>query len=552
MTDDDMDARLRTAGAAWRTTTDDAHPVSPEPLSPAETLQLGRPARERRHRTAWLASAAAVAAVLVAGGGFLVGRLADGDGDHGHRTTAAERAALQNTVWELLGYDGDQLRPSSFSTFYVHDGAFVADDSCGLYNGGVKVEGAHLHVSDVEDRFYNCTDSVGEITFREGMKTLQTDPAFRVDGDHLTISGDGPTLHLKAAPELPAPTSDRPTLTGATWRLMKVEGANGAQHVVDGTAEFRIDGNHLHATDTCNSLDSTLQVDYPILKLDAVATTEIGCPPDSVAPIVDQILSGNVRADFRDAALTLTKTGAGTLTYRWQPDDEAAVDPKLLTATDWQLRSIAGVPTGGMTLSVADGRLELRAACATTNVPVEIGPGTVIAPNLAKEPKNECPSERDDVTQMLASGPALWHISGKQLVINRAGSQGFSLVFDPVKDVSAASVELPGTWKLIGVEKTDGNTVSGSGSSDSTITLTLTASTYRVSTPCPPWNGTVVFGDRTVVFTLMSIAAGPSCSTAAGELTSQVAKVVAGTATWTIENGQLKLTKGTVTLTFER
>jgi len=51
--------------------------------------------------------------VLVAGGGFLVGRL--GSDDHGHRATGAESAALQNTVWQLLGYDHDQLRTSSLS-----------------------------------------------------------------------------------------------------------------------------------------------------------------------------------------------------------------------------------------------------------------------------------------------------------------------------------------------------------------------------------------------------------------------------------------------------
>src|SRR4051794_5048854 len=206
MTDEEMDARLRTAGTAWRTRTDEPNratdepnratdepaAVIVEPLSTEEALQFGRPARDRgRHRTAWLASAAAVAAVLVAGGGFLLGRAGD---DRGHRTTGAASAALENTTWQLLGYDGDQLRKSSFATFAVQDGGFVADDSCDLYNGTAKVDGEHLRLADIEDRFYNCTDSVGEVTFRQGLKTLRSNPTWSIDGDRLTISGDGPTL----------------------------------------------------------------------------------------------------------------------------------------------------------------------------------------------------------------------------------------------------------------------------------------------------------------------------------------------------------------------
>jgi len=545
MTDDDMDARLRTAGAAWRTATDDARPPV-EDLSPQEELRFGRPIRERRrHRTAWLASAAAVVAVLVAGGGFLVGRLADSD--HGHRTTAAESAALQDTVWQLLGYGGDQLRWSSLATFYVHDGAFVADDSCELYNGGARIDGGHLRLTDIEDRFYNCTDAVGEITFRQGIKTLQNNPTFSVDGDRLTISGDGPTLHFRAAPNLPAPTPDRPTLTGATWRLTTVTGPDGDAHSVKGNSDFRIDGNHLHASDTCNTLDGTLQIDYPILKLDGLSTTEIGCPQDSLAPLVDQVLSGNVRVDFRDATLTLTKTGAGTLTYQWQPDDEPATDPQRLTATDWKLTAAAGVPASGVTLHVGDGRLEITSQCPSMTADVVVRPGSLTVHGLPENVAAGCPPDVSSVQEMLATGPTLWHIDGKRLVLNHAGSQGFSLVFDPAKDVSAASVELPGTWKLTGVETNDGNSVSGSGSSDSGVTLKLTEHGITLSgVSCGPLSATAELGADVITLGPLAATGTTNCRQ------TTVTRVFSGAVAWTIQNGQLRLTKGKVTLTFER
>ena len=546
MTDDDMDVRLRAAGAAWRTATDEADPVSAEPLSPEEALPQG-PARNRRsHRVAWLASAAAIAAVLVAGGGFLVGRL--GSDDHGHRATGAESAALQNTVWQLLGYDHDQLRTSSLSTFYVHDGAFVADDSCDLYNGGATVGGGHLRLSDIEDRFYNCTDSVGEVTFRQGMSTLRSNPTFSIDGDRLTISGDGPTLHLSAS-RLPAPTPDRPTLTGATWRLTKVLDANGIAHPVPGKAEFRIDGNHLHASDTCNTLDGTLQVDYPILKLDGLSTTEIGCPNDSPAPTVDQILNGNVRADFRDQTMTLTKTGEGTLTYEWQPDDEPATDPKRLTATDWTLRSVAGDPASGVTLRVADGRVTITAPCGSTTVNARVGNGQVETSGLRQEAAAGCPREVSSVHEMLATGPTLWRIAGKQLVLNHAGAQGFSLVFDAEKDVSAASVELPGTWILSAIEKDDGNSASGSGSSNSGVTLTIRPDfAFQVLTHCAGIAGNFEVAGAN----LRTVGGVISGATTCDQYARLAKDAFTGTLQWSIENGQLKLTRGKITLTFER
>jgi heat shock protein HslJ len=325
---------------------------------------------------------------------------------------------------------------------------------------------------------------------------------------------------------------------------MKVADADGAGQLVGGTAEFRIDGNHLRASDTCNTLDGTLQLDYPILDLDALSTTEIGCPAGSVAPIIDRVLTGKVRVDFRDATLTLTKDGAGTLTYRWQPDDEQATDPRRIVATDWQLRSIAGDRASGITLRIADGRLELAAGCGATDVPVDLAPGTVYAPHLAKHPNTECPPEWRNVAAMLSTVPALWRIAGHQLIVNQAGAQGYALVFDAAKDVSAAVTELPGTWKLTGIEKRDGNSDSGSGSSSSTVSLTLTSHGYRFAGACGTLAGTAQLGDQQITFD--DAMDRNDC------WDNELLRSFAGPVRWILENGQLKLTKGDVTLTFER
>src|SRR6058998_115088 len=91
MTDEQMDARLQAAGSAWRATTD--RPSTP---MPSEPVRVQPPAPPRRHRhTAWLVSAALVAAALIAGGSFLIVRTTGTD-DH---RVGAESAALKGTVW---------------------------------------------------------------------------------------------------------------------------------------------------------------------------------------------------------------------------------------------------------------------------------------------------------------------------------------------------------------------------------------------------------------------------------------------------------------------
>src|SRR4051794_25466426 len=154
MTDEQMDARLRAAGEAWRTandrptampavdtaipTVDTAMPAvdtANAAVDPATLLAPAATRSPRRHRAALLASAAVVATALVAGGAFLLGRTSDDK----HRVTNTDDAAtLQGTTWRLLGYDGDQRRVNSTATLYVdRHGQFVADDSCNLITGKV-------------------------------------------------------------------------------------------------------------------------------------------------------------------------------------------------------------------------------------------------------------------------------------------------------------------------------------------------------------------------------------------------------------------------------
>src|SRR3954468_2931619 len=118
MTEEQMDARLRAAGDAWRTANDRpaAIPTAIPTLEPAGLVPPAPARRPRRHVTALLASAAVVATALVAGGAILLGHTSDDK----HRVTNTDEAAtLRGTTWRLLGYDGDQRRLNSTATLSV-------------------------------------------------------------------------------------------------------------------------------------------------------------------------------------------------------------------------------------------------------------------------------------------------------------------------------------------------------------------------------------------------------------------------------------------------
>ncbi|HVU90603.1 MAG TPA: META domain-containing protein [Jatrophihabitans sp.] len=543
MSDERMDARLRSAGEAWRTATESTalEYAEPAPITPTTPT----PPR-RRHRATLLASAAVVAAALVAGGAYVLGRTT------GHQSAPTQNAdaTLTGTVWRLLGYGNDRPRTDSLATLYISsDGNLVADDTCELVTA--KATGARPRLRDLTVRNYNCTDAVGEITFDRGLRALRHDPTWTLDGDRLTVSGGGTTMHLAAAPHLPAPTADRPTYTDTTWALTTVTAAGAAQHPA-GKPTLRIAGDRIVASDTCNTLSGPVTLDGSTLHVeDGLAQTAMACPGNTTQDVVDRILTDGARFDLRGPTLTVTKAGAGTLTYAWTPADQQATDPDRLTATAWQLRTVAGDRARpGTTLRVTgDGALTLTAGCETVSAHATVAAGAITATGVPDQPRSGCPPELSTLHSFLAGGPALWHLDGNQLIVNQSGSQGFALVFDASTPAPAATVELRGTWRLTGVEENDGNSASGSGSSDSGTTLTLTAGGFRVQTPCGRWSGTVQATGATI--TVGAVSAGLT-STCGDEPARTVWKVLRGTLGWRTNDGQLELTKGNVTLTFAR
>ncbi|MDT4914546.1 MAG: hypothetical protein QOC66_3674, partial [Pseudonocardiales bacterium] len=319
MTDDQMDARLRRAGERWRAEeTTIAETTASADAHPADEIWL-RPRRPRH--VGLLASAALVAAALVAGGAFLLNST-------GGKRYTADAPALEGTVWRLVGYDSEPARTNSLSTFYIgDDGRLVADDGCTVIGAHIDTKNARLAPAGLDLRYYDCTDSAGDITFTRAIDILKDRPAYSITGDRLTIKAKRGTVHLAAAPTLLPPTLDVPTFLGSKWQLTDVSDGQGTEHPVVGVPTLHALNGRLTLSDGCNTLSGPIAIEGQQVHLNGLATTEIGCTgvAASTAAAIDKVYGGpEVHEQVEGNRLTVKGDGAGALVYTWAPDDRGA------------------------------------------------------------------------------------------------------------------------------------------------------------------------------------------------------------------------------------
>lgn len=534
-TDEQMDARLRRAGEAWRITTSattEFDSVEPSTLTPPA------PATTRRHRMGLLASAAVVAAALVAGGAVLVANITGTD-DRGPSATGA--APLEGTVWRLIGY-GNEQQPNSFATMYIsNDGQLITDDSCNLTTAHVDVSDGQIFPTDFGGGSYNCVDAGGELTFP--VDFFASFPHYQLGSNELTLTGAGKTMHLVAAPLLPVPTADRPTVTGATWKLVKVTGPDGAEHPVSGAATFRIDSGQLRASDSCNTLGGSAVVTGNEIDTKNLAVTEIACPQDvmATAQVVDAVFANSPRSQLLGTKLTIGLTGAGTLEYRWVPSDSLTTDPADLTDRTWQLASVAGDPVGDrIELRVgSDGTVAGYDGCRKIEASAEVAAGTLTITGIP--PAGFGPgcdgNLATTVDSLLTQRSALWRLADGDLVINGPGAQALALVFHPADGSQPTASPLTGIhWTLTTIE-------AGTGPDATAHTpipgqsLAVKGTEISGQTPCNFFSGSVNMGPGTLdISGLGSTLAG--CAE-----DPEVFDVLRGQVTWQVDGDQLTITK---------
>lgn len=548
MTDEQMDARLRRAGEAWRT----ASPASTVVEAVHEPVDIAAPVHRRRlPRPGLLISAAAVAAALVAGVAVVLANVGNGQ----HRT--ADVTGLAGNVWQLE--PRQQGINSTATVVFNADGTWVADDSCELFGGSYEVDHGMLFANPHDLRYKSCTDSAGEVTFGDrGLELLTGAPTYTIDGIGLTLRRAGETMQLRAAPNLARPTFDVPTAEGATWLLTGVASTDGQPLPVRGSPTFVIKNHELRASDGCNTLSGEAEIidnTMTTTKGGGLRQTEIGCQADAsnAATVVDAVLSADSHVAVRGVTMTIKGDG-GTLTYLWQPDDTVGTNPALLESRSWHLISLAGgLVTADATLRVTEsGAVSGNDGCQAFAIQnAEIGAGTLQLP-AGPEPTNQCqrPSA-STIDSFLAQKPALWRVEDGKLVIFGGGAQAFSLVFEP--DQPIAQVSAPPSiedkpWTLTQISLAGSGSASGAGG-DTGVLLTIRTSTFTLETNCHSYSGAVSRKEHKILFYDIRDLGGNNCHDQFVD--AAVTMVNGGRATWTITGGELELVDGQSTLTFD-
>ena len=554
MTDEQMDARLHRAGAAWRA----ANPATDVLEPPSEPVDLAAPPRRTRlPRPGLLISAAAVAAALVAGVAVVVANVG-GTGQH----RSADVAGLEANTWQLVSYGNAQAFPHSTATVaFNKDGTFVADDSCQVFGGSYDVDHGQLFANPHDLRARQCTDSSGEQVFGDrGMQLLTGGPTYTIDGSALTLRADGQTMHLRAAPELPSPTLDVPTAEGATWLLTGVTDSTGQPLPVRGSPTFVIKHNELRASDGCNTLSGEVVLlgnTLSTAKGGGLQTTEVGCQTDAsnAATVVDAVLSQDARVSVRGATMTIKNGSGSELTYQWQPDDAQGTSPALLASRSWQLTSIAGDPvTVHASLRVTEaGAVSGNDGCqAFAMQAADVGHGTLQLPVTLKRPAQCHEPAATTIDSFLAQQPVLWRIEDGKLLLFGGGAQAFSLVFAPdrpIRQVSTPPSISGKPWTLTQISSEGSGSGSGTGTSDSGVLLTIRSATFTLETNCHSYSGTVTQNADKILFSDVRDLGGDNCHDQFAD--AAVSLLQHGAATWSVRGGELELVDGRTTLTFD-
>jgi heat shock protein HslJ len=230
-----------------------------------------------------------------------------------------------------------------------------------------------------------------------------------------------------------APAASGPAVTGISWQLARWAGPDGAEHVPDPAAEVRIAHGRISGTDGCNALDGTARVGDGSLRVGQLSTTMMFCPGGQTqAAVIREVLSGASRLRVASGALTISKDGAGSLTFRRREVVPPATDPAALTANRWALLAIqqgtgaagsaAGFPQPNEGVLAFDGadHLKLQDNCGGAEVAVTVTAGRLVLAAPAQLP--DCGSTAIDgqlraLLGRILTGAVTWSISGDTLTI---------------------------------------------------------------------------------------------------------------------------------------
>ncbi len=278
------------------------------------------PSRPRRRRTAPVgALLAAALAVLTAGCGDT--DAGPGSGDSG-RPAAAVDDDLATRVFVSTGLVGPAASQLSTTRVRLEFGtdSISAQAGCNTLSGSAGTVDGRLRVERLGGTEMGCDPA----RMRQDSwlaSFLAADPAYRLEGDRLTLSGDRGTLTLVDAAAVTPVTP----LVGTRWVLDGVVTGSGPTGTVasvprSARATLRVDNGQLLLRLGCNVGSAPVRIDGHRLLVGPLAQTLRACS-GAAAEVEEAIvatLQDAVRHRVDGETLTLSRAGRG-LVYRARP-----------------------------------------------------------------------------------------------------------------------------------------------------------------------------------------------------------------------------------------
>jgi len=318
-----------------------------------------------------------------------------GDDDESTPAATLPPVELDGLAFVSESVEGQDLVDGSSISISFADGNLAANAGCNSLSGGYTIDGDILVVDQLAQTAMACEEALmdQETWFSE---LLTANPTIALDGDTLTLSGDGTTVTFTGA-------AAGGSLDGREFLSQSVEG----QELVEGsTIRLGFADGSISAHAGCNQMNGAYTLDGDVLHVEALATTEMACEP----PLMDQdtwlaeFLSSGPAVTLDGDTLTLTSGDVSIVLV-----DRIVADPdRPIEGTRWvvdglvQNEGVSTVPIGvTASLTITDGQAAVEAGCNTGSATLEVGDATLTFGPLALT-RMACPDEQMQVEQLVS------------------------------------------------------------------------------------------------------------------------------------------------------
>lgn len=199
-------------------------------------------------------------------------------------------------------------------TLQVRDDGVGGTAACNSYRAEANVDGDRVEIGSIAVTEMGCPEPGVHDSESAYLDAVQAVERYERDDDRLVLATPDLELAFEAAP----PVRDAP-LTGTDWQLASLltgTGPNGTASSTSGGSLLLEDGGTFAASDGCNELAGRWERDGDVLRLSAVTTTDVACPPlEQQVEHVHAVLLGDPTVGLQGPELTLT-AGERALDYR--------------------------------------------------------------------------------------------------------------------------------------------------------------------------------------------------------------------------------------------